>query len=86
MSASQHAGFTATVLGLDVPLDPKAIKSARDLKKSRGHPTVLLRIMLVGFILCCYYHGQNWAIRWHDSHGYTETKIDYADDIGHQFF
>ena len=27
---AQHAGFTATVLGLDVPLDPHAVKSARD--------------------------------------------------------
>lgn len=42
--------------------------------------------MLVGFILYCYYTGSNYAMNWHQSHGYTETKLDYADDIGHQFF
>lgn len=42
--------------------------------------------MLVGFILYCYFEVSNWAVRGHESHGYSKNYLDYPDDIGHQFF
>jgi hypothetical protein len=82
LRSASHAGFVATVLGLDVPVDVRDSKAARrDMRL--GYPTVLLRVLLVA--------GGMWL--WSATETYFEKEqgafappASNFVDPGHAFF
>lgn len=82
LRSANHAGFIATVLGLDVPVDIQDAKAARQ-ETQHGYPTVLLRILLVGFGMWLWSTTETYFEQ--EQSSFTTPTSTFVDP-GHAFF
>ena len=89
LGSAQHAGVSALMLGMDLPLDVDYDGTHRQISGlKRGYPSVLLRLVLIAFFVYLWFETEQFIVG--NGEEYTrEAGLavgELAVDPGHNFF